>query len=504
MQNPVSNIVQNLPFDILDHIVTFIVNPQDLLYFALTCQRFASFVVPHHLRQGRISCIIAKIRSFELIWEGKESPAPIIPCSLGDFMHHDKAFDEEIATSLATDDIIELNVNMISSIIQGMSLLFRFRWQTEVEPPERLSARLFTSLGSSCQHLKEMVLSSTTTNASKAELRTSYYDLGPVNHWQPTCRLSKLTRFILRAVDPGQATINTIVNSLINHCPTLSDISIILPFFIQKRSPRYRVVIPRVYAPGFFRDGNWPDLKRLALFGPTLSFHGSTIIDPYEDDAIIRFWKRHSKLKLLILDCDTLIPPFMVAPGQTSSLKCLFISFSAVETFGLALEVAQNLTCFQLSGTVYDYDFIVSLLMTMSSLRSLTLEHWPEDDLTSLVSAIPRVRRLRLRNQFLHWREDRENSLHKFSPLIHLTHLGGLWKSPPRSARCIPPNKSLRYISVVNALNDTDEETWLKLQRNERGDVIGFSYAGVWSQPLSSDEDQFFLRHLPDQCQQFM
>ena len=57
-----------------------------------------------------------------------------------------------------------------------------------------------------------------------------------------------------------------------------------------------------------------------------------------------------------------------------------------------------------------------------------------------------------------------------------------------------------------NVFDDTDEPTWLELQRNERGEITGCFYAdqSPIAPLLESNEDEYFLSHVPEQYRRFM
>jgi len=165
----------NVVGDVLEHIVSFVDSPQDLLSLAMASKQLESLIIPYHLHLRRIRCdpvmvslwltlsnkpaFCQRIRYLELVPSGSHGrPQSKIPSFLveqGEIEEVGRL--EELSVHVGSEIILAL----ISSI-RHMTYLRRFCWVDMRVNDTTDVAALFTQLNESCPLLDEIEMDSDT------------------------------------------------------------------------------------------------------------------------------------------------------------------------------------------------------------------------------------------------------------------------------------------------------------------------------------------------------
>ncbi|RDB26605.1 hypothetical protein Hypma_005568 [Hypsizygus marmoreus] len=490
------------PVELLDQICLHVESPNDLLSVALTCKQLSRIAIPGHIEFRVLRCdfqrdslwkallaqpsLAAKIHTLDIISEqgyDLDNGPVIVPRSLlsaegGEVKSPPDVHDDEKSFALLGD------------VIRRMPRLRRFHWLHHSTRPVN---GVFSALNATCGDLEDVEVlnfdDSYRTSISTVDLGNS-----------PLWKLTNLTHFsftehhIDTEADVHVKYTDAMADMLINHCPHLEDLQIF-------QNHHYHSDLPEESIQKLFKDGHWPNLKRLTIEGIAL----------YENDQ--RFFASHPKLeKLCIRDGYNCKFVFSHLPN----LESLDIDW-ILQSKEMPADVAAHLQ--YLAVGVPDESWLKNedpdfqnVLRSAPNLKCLVLHHaaYAIDHLTSIFECIPNVERLALQwashmGYFENAYEEPQafcDALALLPKLTHLTYINpSLWSTEEsesddgdkeaeeseeeeaddfhRSLKALSSSApKLSFVEFGSGDIDVDERDWMAIERDDNGAYLSYSEVG--------------------------
>lgn len=468
---PKPNYLLAQPIELLDRICYFLLDPKDLISFALTSKAAQTIVVPRHV-DFRI--LRSDVR-WKNIWDtllgnpgtaARFSSLEIVAESSARFAVPQSMFTPEDLAQVTTRSWEAPSIHRLTQLTRYMSGLTRFHW---MDGSIRLTdyTDLLSAIRESCPALVDVQIH----NKRILDQPSFYEDEPPpidanevkkIKENISSCRLwelSDLVRFSYVSNGDGLgADYSRMYDMLINRCPRLEDLQ------LYNHMP--------LLAPIFSR-ARWPRLKRLSFRGRSFRAVDQAAFDD--------FCRAHPTLESLHID-----GPLAVNLSHLPNLKSLHISLDSFYR-RVPPSIAPQLENLSLVVDMNPRTAEFAPLPLLPHVRHLLLagKNIPKPCLEQIASAAPNVEKLALASSVWSFFKKPDfldtngafvtllDFISRFSRLTHFSRLGIHTTCDPavcpffngvldRIAGALP---SLQYINV---LNGEDKRRWLAIERYPR------------------------------------
>ncbi|KAJ6604043.1 hypothetical protein B0H10DRAFT_2229469 [Mycena sp. CBHHK59/15] len=478
------------PPELVNHTVSFIPRPRDLLSLALTAKSLHGIIIPQHLEFRVVCCdarraalwkalaaqpgLASRFHTLEIVTESDSAPADTariaVPRSIIE-AEGDSALAKCTVIQSVGKAVIGCDAGCVDALcaaIPNMSGLTRFCWDHPGFMRLHDPKAIFSAVAQNCVNVREL------------EVRFHDGNLAFDDVSGPLWRLTNLTRLSITLMSIPMNTSReqrhlAQLLEMLSECPQLQDLRFT---YACRRS----ISLYALFAQG----GSWPHLKRLVIDGDI------DIASPNRDYSAAKdFLRRHPQLEILSLPYSFELPLPPMPHLRWLLLPEFADKSSGNPTFPLLEHVSMTGIY---SSPQTDILSIFTTIRRLPSLNSVAVSFVDPKALDNLSQTFPQIERLSLLKS--PWNDDRMLAkstllpseeclaiLTSFQALTHLDSSAAVGIDDDLDTVLVPFLKALsaaprlKYVSFdsYNPKRRRAASRWVTIVRGQYGEYAGWA-----------------------------